>query len=237
MAKSKTKKPRSVGPEDFLGGGVTGHDIELARELLLRAGYRIGIEVSPYAELMPGLDEDRWDLVAATTGITPERAAKYLFSEPYFETCQAVLVRAGTGEPLALEDLRGRRVGAAGDGTSARAVQGLTDRFGVAGVRLGKGQAGVPALLDGEIDALVVDEFEAVTAAREDADRLHVMSEPAALEHYGFVMRKGDLGLKEVVDHGLLEMRRDGSLAKLRAFYKVERDEDWPIVGMRPEVD
>ena len=88
------------------GGAPTGFDIELARLIAERAGLEPIVEVLPYGELFEGLSAKTHDVVAATTGWTAERAATYLFTEPYFVTCQAALVRVGADEPATLGELR-----------------------------------------------------------------------------------------------------------------------------------
>ena len=124
-------------------GSATGFDIELARLVAERAGFEAIVVVRPYDQLFSGLATLEHDVVAATTGVTPERERHYLLTTPYFETCQAALVRAGADEPTTLAALGGRRVGAAGSGTSALALHALPTGEPV---RLGKGQEGVPTL-------------------------------------------------------------------------------------------
>jgi ABC-type amino acid transport substrate-binding protein len=215
-------------PFHFIGesGEPTGFEIALARLVAEREGFRPHVVVRPYDDLLPGLATGAHHLVAATTGITPERERLYLFTKPYFETCQAALVRVGEKEPTTLAELSGRRVGAAGAGTSARALAGLQ---GVEAVTLGKGEAGVPFLEEGKIDALIVDEFGAVRTARASNGRLRVLAEPVALERYAFVLSLASDDLKAAFNSALEALEREGSLEELRKEFGVERDEDWPV--------
>ena len=203
-----------------------GFEIALARLVIEREGFEPVVLVMLYDDLFPGLDNGRHDVIAATTGITPEREKRYLFSKPYFETCQAALVRSGENEPSTLADLAGRRVGAAGAGTSARALAGLA---GVKKVPLGKGEAGVPALETGAIDALVLDEFGAVRAARASQGRLRVFAEPVAFERYAFVLSRKNEELRSAIDGALEDLEHDGRLEELRKKFGVERGADWPV--------
>jgi ABC-type amino acid transport substrate-binding protein len=217
-------------------GIVTGFDVELARAALQRAGYDAPqVVVTAYDELFDGLLSDRHHVVAATTGITPERQARYLFSEPYFETCQAVLVRRAPGEPEQLTDLAGRKVGAAGAMTSAMALEHLSGTVPVILTKqdvtedMIRDDGRVPVLENGTIDALVVDEFEAVEAARASQGRLRVLSQPLAREQYAFVLAPGDVALKQALDEALQGLRADGTLRRFELEYGVDRDASWPI--------
>ncbi|MGB0715834.1 MAG: substrate-binding periplasmic protein [Phycisphaerae bacterium] len=207
---------------------VTGHDIELAKTVLDHAGYQHRVRVvRPYSQLLDGLENGEHDMVAATTGITIERRKRFLFSLPYFKTCQAFLVRKGTNEPQSRAALAGLRVGATGTGTSASARDKVTN---VVHVALPSGTDGVDALLAREVDAFVVDEFEAVAAARTHPEKLAVLPEPAALELYGFVMATDRIELLQAVNDALVQLEQDGVLTEIRKTFGVARDADWPIV-------
>ena len=214
---------------------VTGFDVALATALGDRSGYRARAITIPYEFLFDDLLAGAYDVVAATTGITSEREQIYLFSDPYYDTCQAALVRVGDGEPLSLADLAGRRVGAAGAGTSVKALDNLPDAIHVL---LGEREAtedtikedgSVPVLENGDIDALIVDEMDAVEAARASNGRLRVLREPVALEQYGFVFAPRNDHLKDQFDRALAAMQADGSLEALLIEFGLDRGEDWPI--------
>ena len=214
---------------------VTGFDVELAKALADRAGY-VGRAIAiPYEHLFDDLLAGGFDVVAATTGITPEREQRYFFSAPYYDTCQAALVRTGEGEPRTLADLSGRRVGAAGAGTSVKALDNLPDAIHVllsereATEDTIKEDGSVPVLESGDIDALIVDEMDAVEAARLSNGRLRVLREPVALEEYGFVFAPRNAHLKQQFDRALAAMRADGSLQEMLIAFGLERDADWPI--------
>ena len=207
------------------GGAPTGFDIELARLIAERAGLEPIVEVLPYGELFEGLSAKTHDVVAATTGWTAERAATYLFTEPYFVTCQAALVRVGADEPATLGELSGRRVGASGSGTASRAMRSLEGAMPIA---LEEG-AGLEPLLTGAVDAIIVDEFDAVEAARESDGQLRVLSEPVARERYAFVLARDSYALKAQLDRALAALEAEGEVAALRARFGVERDAQWPV--------
>jgi ABC-type amino acid transport substrate-binding protein len=205
-------------------GAPTGFDIELARAVATEAGFEPQVLVLPYDDLFSGLEENTHDMVAATTGITPERERIYLFSEPYFETCQVAVVRSGPEEPKSLAELSGLRIGAAGSGTS---MKGMLTIEG-AHIHLADGES-LSSLLEGAVDAWIVDEFDGVTAARESRGRLRVLRDPVALERYGFVLPRDRQDLKRRLDQALAVIVERGEIAALQVRFGVERGPEWPV--------
>jgi ABC-type amino acid transport substrate-binding protein len=205
---------------------VTGYDIAVAREACDRAGIVATIRHTPdYDQMFADLLDHKVHMIAATTGITPEREKIYLFTEPYFTTCQAALVRAGAGEPRTLADLADKRVGASGHGTSFRA---MTSILNATHVHIQPGQSGLDMLRAGDIDALIIDEYEVVTLARANPD-LGVIPEPVALEHYAIVLAPDSHDLKKQLDRALRDMRADATLDRLQNEYNVTRPPNWPV--------
>jgi ABC-type amino acid transport substrate-binding protein len=211
-------------------GSLAGFDIELARQVVERAGMQVRFErAESYAALFDGLQHGRYDVIAATTGITPDRLKRYGFSRPYFVTCLAVLVRAGPGEPRTPADLKGRRVAASAGTTSASAAHQI-ERATV--VETTRWRDSLAALRAGDVDAVIIDEFEAVPFAR-DADDLDVLPIPAAMESYGLVLRRDDDELRHKLDAAIDAMEADGTLAELRARFDLDRPPDWPVKPAR----
>ncbi len=207
-------------------GALAGFDIELARQALDRAGMQAQfVHAESYAALFEGLQRGEYDVVAATTGITPERLQRYGFTRPYFVTCLAIVVRAGPGEPQTPADLIGRRVAAAAGTTSASAAHQIERAIVVETTRK---RHSLVALRAGDVDAIIIDEFEAVPFAR-NADDLDVLPDAAAIESYGLVLRRNDDDLRRRLDAAINSMEADGTLAELRAQFNLDRPADWPV--------
>jgi ABC-type amino acid transport substrate-binding protein len=205
-------------------GRTTGFDVELARAVVKDAGFEPRVLVLPYDDLFSGLIDGTHDIVAATTGITSEREKIYSFTQPYFKTCQVAVIRAGSGEPQRAAELQGRRIGAAGSGTSAAAAKKIDGVH----TKIGDGE-GVNSLLNGTIDAWIVDEFDAVGAARHSGDQLQVMPVGISREEYGFVLAKNRPALLDTLNASLRALGDNGSIAKLRVQFSLDRDAGWPV--------
>lgn len=205
-------------------GQTTGFDVELARAVAIHAGYEPEVIVLPYADLFTGLTDGSHDLVAATTGITRDRQQTYRFSMPYFTTCQVAVVRRGSSEPQAVAELKGKRIGASGAGTSFHAMQ-LIDGVHVS---LEDGE-GISSLQSDAIDAWIVDEFDGVGASRASNGQLAVLPEGIANEQYGFVLAMEQTNLQGRLNSSLAALEAEGVVARLKERFGVARAPGWPV--------
>ena len=83
-------------PFSFVDGSqqVVGFDIELARRVAQQQGKKLEVVNMDFGALIPALISGKVDMIAACITITPERAQKVLFSEPYYTGGIAAMVRA-----------------------------------------------------------------------------------------------------------------------------------------------
>ncbi|MHC5114687.1 MAG: substrate-binding periplasmic protein [Planctomycetota bacterium] len=206
-------------------GALAGHDVEMARAAVERTGRRAEIvRGESFAELYTGLESGKYDVIAATTGITAERQKRYGFTRPYFLTCLCVMVRTDSAH-LRPDDLRGHRIAASRGTTSVPAAERIADAIVV---EMPSAADMLAALRSGDVDAVVVDEFEAVEWSAEDAD-FRVLREPAALESYGLVLRLDDVTLRRDLDLAITAMSSNGMLTEMRRRHGLERPPDWPV--------
>ena len=207
-------------------GSLAGFDIELVRQAAQRAGLEIDIARAPsYAALFEELTAGKIDVVAATTGITAERQERFAFTRPYFVTCLAAVVRTGADEPRTPDELAGRAVAASAGTTSASAAHRIR---GARVLETMRWRDSLAALRAGEVDAVIIDEFEAVPFSRSAPD-LDVLPAPVAIESYGLVLRKSDHELRRKLNDAIESMESDGTLALLATRFGLERSASWPV--------
>jgi polar amino acid transport system substrate-binding protein len=186
-------------------GRPGGRDVEMMERLAQELGARVEWRRMPFEQLLDAAERGEVDVVCATLGVTPERAQRVAFSQPYFETTQALLVRTGPGEPVWLSDLAGRRVGASADTTSGKAAR---ERLTRSQLVFANKQELAPAerLLGGEVDALVLDRPAADAVAASSAGKLRVLSEQLAVERYALVLPLERIELRERLDAALASL-------------------------------
>ena len=195
---------------------LVGFDIDLVHEIASRAGFRVEFESVSWEGIFAGLLADRYDMIASSVTILPERAEVMLFSRPYFEAAQYLVVRKERDDVRTIEDLAGEEVGAQIATTGARLIDrtpGVTvrsyDDLGLAVEDLAQGRLGGIVA-----DVAIVEYF--VLGNDRYGDRLMVVGRPYAIEQYGFAIRIDRPDLKTKIDTALRAIERDGTMARLR---------------------
>lgn len=205
-------------PFEFTDGGeLVGFDIDLAEAVIEEAGYEVGDWVDiEFDSLIPSLTEDDIDLIAAAMTITDDRAETIAFSNAYYESDQAVLVREdGDFNPETVEDFEGQRIGAQSGTTGEGEVEDLIDD-GIVDEnnyrQYDNYTLAVQDLENGNVDAIVIDIPVARNFADSRAVRIAFIIETG--EEFGFGMRQDDERLSDIND-GLAAVNEDGTYEDL----------------------
>ena len=198
-------------------GELVGFDVDLAEAAIERAGYEVGdwTEIE-FDSLIPSLTQGNLDLVAAAMTITEDRQQAIAFTDPYYESDQAVLVREdGDLSPESVDDLAGAVVGAQSGTTGQDEVEALVEAGTVEAddVRQYDNYTlGVQDLENGNVDALIIDIPVAENFADSRAVTIALTIETG--EVYGMGMRQDDDRLADIND-ALAEMQEDGTYDEL----------------------
>src|SRR5262245_33988629 len=133
---------------------IVGFEVDLADALAERMGRKARFVQNQWDGLVPGLERAEYDVVINGLEITPERAEKIHFSNPYFYSTLTLTTRADDTRIHGADDLRGLTAGVLRVTFAERYVQGL----GNVTIRSYDGQVQQFIDLDlGRLDALVMD--------------------------------------------------------------------------------
>jgi len=198
-----------------------GRDVEMMQELAAALDMRVRWERMPFDELLPAIEAGDVDVVCATLGVTPDRAERMLFTEPYFRTSIAVVVRASPGAPRSFAELAGRRVSAGAGTTSERA---LLERLpsAVPVLENEKGLSTAERLLARELDAAVMDAPAADTMVRDSNWALWTIDGSLGEELYALALPRSHGDLRERLNAALAAMVDSGRMAELNAKYGLD---------------
>src|SRR5438132_11545966 len=90
---------------------IIGFEADLANSLAARLGRKARFVQNQWDGLVPGLERGEYDAVINGLEITPERAEKIHFSNPYFYSTLTITTRADDTRVQRPDDLRGLTVG------------------------------------------------------------------------------------------------------------------------------
>jgi polar amino acid transport system substrate-binding protein len=192
-----------------------GIDIDLVREIGKRIGRNVEFVDTSFDTIIRDLAAGKFDMVASSTTITPERKKEVDFSDPYFLADQSLMIKKGS-DIKSVDDVAGKTVGAqkgttgadfAKDKTKAKSVRTyaeIDDAFN--------------ALGNGQVDAVINDCPISKYAERAKPD-LSVIQLLPTNENYGFAFKKGSTDLISEVNQALKEIVDDGTYQKIFTKY------------------
>ncbi|WP_264777398.1 ABC transporter substrate-binding protein [Deinococcus aetherius] len=196
------------------GNQLTGFEVDLANALAKGMGLKVQWVTQPFDNLLIGLNQDRYDFVIASHGITPERARAVDFSNPHYCTGGSIVSRVGG--PKTAADLKGKTVAVQVGTTYLQNVQKVP---GVGSVKtFPKDTDAQAALLAGRTDAWVGDKFTGLDLVKAQKGKL-VQGDLLFNERIGMAVKKGNSSLLRELNAALTKAQQDGTYAKISNQY------------------
>lgn len=195
---------------------LVGFDIDLAKEAGKRLGATVSFKPIDWNAKEAELNGNRIDVLWNGLTITEERKARILFTKPYLENRQIIVVTEKS--PIKTKaELTGKVVGVQDGSSAVDAIQ--KDAATAKSIKeLKKFGDNVTALMDlsaGRLDALVVDEIVGRYYTGKKPGEYRVLEENFGTEDYGVGTRKSDTELSAKLDKALDDMKADGTAAKI----------------------
>ena len=192
-------------------GQLAGFEVDFAKALAAQLGLKAEFHPAPFAGLLGSLESGRVDVVINQIVITPDRQAKYDFSEPYTVSGIQIIKlkdRPGLEKP---EDLAGKKVGV---GLGTNYEQWIRANVPSADVRTyDDDPTKYQDLRAGRTDVVLNDRLVAADFIKTSPEFV-ASGPPFAAQGAGVAMKK-DPGLKVVLDQAINALRADGKLAAI----------------------
>ncbi|MCC9195684.1 transporter substrate-binding domain-containing protein [Arthrobacter sp. zg-Y820] len=200
-------------------GEYTGFDIDLIREVATGMGLEMEIQQQGFEAIQGGtaVTAGMCDLSASAVTITPERADKLLFSDPYYDSLQTLMVPKGS-DIQGIEDLAGKRVGVQQSTTGAAYAQ---ENVQDAEIIEYPGDGELFQAIQGESVDAVLQDIAVNTAHTADGD-FDIVEEYETDESYGFATKKENTALIEEINTQLTELRDNGKYQEIYDKYFAE---------------
>ncbi len=198
----------------YNGTKLTGFEVDLGNLLAKQMGLKVQWVVQPFDNLLIGLAQNRYDLVIASHGITPERQKAVDFSNPHYCTGGAIITR--TNGPMTAQALAGKTVAVQVGTTYLDNIKKVSNVKEVK--TFPKDSDAQSAVLLGRADAWVTDRFLGLEAVKAQNGKL-VQGAMLFQERNGMPVKKGNASLLKEVNAALATVQSSGSYAKISQQY------------------
>ena len=211
-------KPLTVGAdipyppfEQGKPGSYTGFDIELMEAIGEKIGRTPEFQDTSFETIFRDLAQGKFEAVISAATITEEREQAVDFSNPYYLSEQAVLVKEGS--PIkSLEEADGKTV-AAQQGTTG--LELAKEKLTGSEIRpFPEGPDAINALKAGTVEAAILDAPVAQDAV-EKSGGVEIAEKVPTEEKYGIAVAQGETELLDEINQGLKEVMDDGTYTKI----------------------
>ena len=199
-------------------GELVGFDVDLLEAVIGQTDYTLsGWEEFEFDSLIPALTNNNIDVIAAGMTINDDRDETIDFTDPYYTSNQAVVVRSdGDFSPGSLSDLTDRPIGAQSGTTGEGVVQDelVGDEISESQYSAyGNYVLAIEDLENGNIDAVMIDVPVARTFAADRPVEVAFVYETG--EEFGFGVRTDADDLTSALNSGLSTVQDDGTYEEL----------------------
>jgi ABC-type amino acid transport substrate-binding protein len=213
----KVKETLTVGsdipykPFEFGKPPYQGFDVDVVNAIASGLGSKANFKKTPFDTIFRDLAQEKFDMVASASTITPERKKEVDFSNPYFPADQSLMVKQGS-DIKTVDDVAGKVIGAQLGTTGAAYAKDKTKASSVRTYDLI--DDAFNALEAGQVEAVINDCPVSVYAERAHKDLVTVQAIQTN-EQYGFAFPKGSATLRNAVNEELAKLEESGELAKI----------------------
>ena len=195
---------------------IIGFDIDVVKAVGRAAGLDVRMHNQDFDTLVEGLESGKLHAVISGMTITEARRLKVDFSDPYYDAAQVIVIRDNAPAFTAIEELKGKRVGAQLGTTGALMVEEALGKDNDNLKQFTKYNEVFAELRLRRLDAVVVD-LPVAQAYLKKVPGLKISSEPMSQEQYGIAVKKGNAELLAKINEGLAKIRESGEFDEISA--------------------
>ncbi len=201
-------------PFESMNGDVAeGFDVDLMTAIGDELGYKVEFKSEIFDTLISTLKAGgKFDVIASGMTIKPERELEIDFSDPYYDSNQSLVMKAGT-KYTGPEQLSGKKIGVqSGTTGEAWANENVT---GATLVPFKNATDAFAALQAGNVDAVVNDLPVSTELLKDDPRGMEIVAQIPTGEQYGFGISKDNPELKKAINEALAKVKDSGKYGEL----------------------
>lgn len=195
-------------------GSPIGYDVDLIHAIGDKLGVEVNLIDTAFDIIFGGIDTN-YDCVVSAVTITSERAEKYLFSEPYIDNYQAVVVKKGSDIKVeSLNDLSGHSVFLQKGTTSEELLNDLIETGTVTNCTKAATEQILTcftALDNGEYEIVLCDSTVADGYIAREPDKYEIIYvDESNPEQFGIAMGKENTALQTAINEAMAQLEEEG---------------------------
>lgn len=196
------------------GDEIVGIDAEVAALIAEELGMTLEIEDMAFDSVLAAVQSGKADIAMAGITVTEERKQAVSFTDTYTKATQMIIVQEDS-EIAGPDDLTGKTIGVQLGTTGDIYVEDVED---ATVERYNKGFEAVQALMQGKIDAVVID-GEPAKVFVEQNEGIKLLDEAFTEEEYAIAVAKDNEELLEQINGALATLKENGEFDKVVAKY------------------
>lgn len=191
---------------------IVGFDIDLIKKIAEYNDWELEIVHMDFHVLTEELATDKIDIVIAAMTIDEERAKKVLFSEPYFDAYQCLVVREDEDRNITVDNIAEQgliiavQMGTTGS-FEANAIYGSEDHPNIKQLR--RANEAFMELKSKRADVVIIDKPVAENYINH-LGGMKILGQPFTNEQYGIAVKKGNTQLMDKINSALATMKDNG---------------------------
>ncbi len=193
------------------GDAIVGIDAEIAQAIADKLGLELVIEDMAFDSIITAVQSGKADIGLAGMTVTEDRLKNINFSDSYATGKQVIIVMEDS-DIASADDFEGKTIGVQGSTTGDLYVTWDYVDEGLAQIeRYNKGMDAVMALVQGKVDAVVIDSEPAKVFVSQN-EGLKILETEYVIEDYAAAISKDNEKLLEDVNAALAELKASGEL-------------------------
>ena len=193
-----------------IDGGFEGIDVEIATAIAEKLGLELDILDMDFDSALLAVQQGKSDIVMAGVTVNEDRLLVMDFTDSYATGVQVVIVKEGSDVTM---DNMGEGLIGTQRGTTGNLY--CTDDYGEEHVvAYDDGFTAVQALMNGQVDCVVIDNAPAQEFVKNNAG-LTILDTEYAVEDYAIGLNKGNTALLDAINGALAELISDGTVQSI----------------------
>ena len=191
-------------------GGFEGIDVGIATAIAEKLGLELDILDMDFDSALLAVQQGKSDIVMAGVTVNEDRLLVMDFTDSYATGVQVVIVKEGSDVTM---DNMGEGLIGTQRGTTGNIY--CTDDYGEEHVvAYDDGFTAVQALMNGQVDCVVIDNAPAQEFVKNNAG-LTILDTEYAVEDYAIGLNKGNTALLDAINGALAELISDGTVQSI----------------------